>query len=82
MKKEEAVAKIKALLASSFLFSESEISAHLDTSLFLEPFNLDAISMTYFYIMVQETLKCELQSDDIERCRPTSINAIASMVSE
>ncbi len=82
MKKELVILRIQSLLSSSFGISEVESNAHLHTSLFLEPFNLDAITMTYFFLMLENVFEIELHPDSLESYKFTSIDVIASLFSE
>ena len=82
MDKELIIATIRALLCDTFCVTEALTYSHQRTSLFLEPFCLDAISMTYLFLLLQESCHVVLAYDAFSDYEFSSIDSIAELILE
>lgn len=81
MNKENAIKAILEQLSKEFKISESIACSFTNTSLFLEPFSLDAISMTYLVIMLQERFHVEDYPECVSSFQNTTIEGFANWLS-
>lgn len=82
MNKEQISVKIKEILTSTFMIPEDQISAKTSTPLLLEPFNLDAVSLTYLYLIVFNCFRVAFPSDFFNDYQNNTIDGIAEQVSK
>lgn len=81
MKRALAVKVIQEHLFHEFKIPESVSCAYHMTSLFLAPFNLDAISMTYLMLLVQTRFHLEIHPDFVSNYQHMTIDNLAKWIS-
>lgn len=82
MNKEEAVEVVLEILTHEFQIPETVAYLNTNTSLFLAPFNLDAISMAYLIILLQERFHVESYSGYTSGFQNTTIENFAKWISD
>lgn len=80
MEKLSVVSTIQFILRTEYAIPEEETQSHLNTSLFLKPFNLDAISMVYFFLLLNDALHIEIHPEWFRTYKCITINNISERI--
>ena len=80
MDKTTVIETIQNILSEAFGFSKDEIGSDLEKSLFLSPYRMDAISMTYLFLLLQEKFQVKIASESIGDYQFSSMESIATLI--
>ena len=80
MEKLSVVSTIQFILRTKYAIPEEETQSHLNTSLFLKPFNLDAVSMVYFFLLLNDVFHIEIRPEWLKTYKCITINNIAERI--
>lgn len=80
--RENALRIISQILLDHFEIQIADTENNLDTPLTQLPFRLDSISLTYFFLLLNDSKDIRLSSFDIYNYNFTTINKILNMIFE
>jgi len=80
MDKKTVIEAIQNTLNEAFGFSKDEVNSNLEKSLFLSPYRMDAVSMTYLFLLLQEKFQVKIASESISNYQFSSIDSIATLI--
>lgn len=80
--KETTLTIISEILLTFFGIQKAEMENNLDTPLTQHPFNLDSISLTYFFLMLNDFMEIRLSSFEFDDYSFTTINRVLNLLVE
>lgn len=80
MKTLSAFRTIQYVLLTNYAIPEAVTQSHSNTSLFLKPFNLDAISIVYLFCLLNDVFHIEIRPEWFKTYKCITINNIAERI--
>ncbi len=79
MSQEQVVQTVIRILAEYFEIPERVAHTHLESSLLLFPFNMDAISLTYLLLLLEAEFNTKLSPEYVDHYQFSTIKGIAQL---